>query len=147
MIQSLFLLLQMSSSLLADRLLLTFIHVKHRLEILLNFCRISEKPSWTNDDDGEEFYRFFGPYCTDIEELEKSIVHVSLMIENLQHEQTTPDDCKTFLDYPLCENGWTWEKIEQLEETSSLNLDILDHLSLHTVRKLSMNKRYLIRFV
>jgi len=122
----------MSSSL-SDRLLSTFINVKHRLENLLNLCRIFEKPSWTNDDDCEEIYRFFGPYHTDIEELEKSLTHVSSLIENLQHEQNTTEDCKPFPDYPLCENGWTFKEIEQLEEEHYLNLHILNQLSLHTI--------------
>jgi hypothetical protein len=123
------------SSLLYDRLLLTFINVKHRLESLLHLCRISENPSWTNDDEVEEIYQFFGPYHTDIEELEESIKHVSTLIENLQQEQNTSEDCKPIPDYPLCENGWTLRKIEQLDEEQCLNLNILNHLSLHTLNE------------
>ncbi len=123
------------SALLSDRLLLTFVNVKHRLESLLNLCRISENPSWTNDDDGEEFYRFFGPYQSDIEELEKSITHVSSLIENLQHEQNTTEDCKPFPNYPLCENGWTFKEIEQLEEEPRLNLVVVHQLALQTLTK------------
>lgn len=121
------------SSLLFDRLLLTFINVKDRLEKFLILCRISENPLWTNDDDSEEIYRFLGPYHSDIEELEESIKQISSLIENLQHEQNTSEDCKPFQDYPLCENGWTLKRIEQLEEEQSLNLDVLDQLSLHTI--------------
>jgi len=123
------------SSVLFDRLLLTFINVKHRLESLLNLCRISEHPSWTNDDDCEELYRFFGPYHSDIEELEESIKHISSLIENLHHEKNTSEDCKPFPDYPLCENDWTLKKIEQLEEEQNFNLDILNKLSLHTLNE------------
>ena len=129
-------LLQMSS-LLSDRLLSTFTKVKHRLERLLHLCRTSEQPLWTTDDDVEELSRFFGPYQTDIEELEQSIIHVSSLIENLQHEQNASDECKPFPDYPLCENGWTLKKIEeQEEELPLLNLNILNQLSLFTSHKL-----------
>ena len=121
------------SSALSDRLVSTFLNVKHRLEILLNLCRISERPLWTTDD-AEECYRFFGPYQTDTDELEKSIAQVSLLIENLQHEQNISEDCKPFPDYPLCENEWTLKKIEEQEETSQpLNLNILNQLSLFTL--------------
>jgi hypothetical protein len=132
------------SVLLTDRLLLTFINVKHRLESLLNLCRISENPLWTNDDDYGEIYRFFGPYHTDIEELEESIKHISSLIENLRHEQNTSEDCKPFPDYPLCENNWTFKKIEQLEEEQTLNLDILNQLSLHTLNQCDVNMIFLI---
>ena len=125
----------MSSSL-SDRLLSRFINVKHRLETLLNLCRICEKPSWTNDDNSETMYQFLGPYHADIEELEKSLTHVSSLIENLQHEQNTTEDCKPFPDYPLCENGWTFKEIEQLQQEQTLNLKILTQLSLHTINQL-----------
>lgn len=127
------------SSLLSDRLLSTFIRVKHRLERLLELCRIHEKPLWTTDDDDdddlEECSRFFGPYQSDIEELEQSIIHVSSLIENLQHEQTASDECKPFPDYPLCENGWTLKKIEEDDELPVLNLNILNQLSLFTLNQ------------
>jgi hypothetical protein len=125
----------MSTSLF-DRLLLRFLNVKRRLETLLNLCRILEKPSWTNDDDCEAMYQFFGPYHADIEELENSL----LLIENLQHEQNTTEDCKPFPDYPLCENGWTFKEIEQLEEEQYLDLKILNQLSLHTINQLDENE-------
>lgn len=124
------------SSLLFDRLLLTFINVKHRLEKLLALCRISENPSWINDEDCEEKYRFFGPYNTDIEELEESIEQISSLIENFQHEQNTHEDCKPFEDYPLCDNGWTLNKIVQLDEEQTLDLNILNQLSLHSITEL-----------
>jgi hypothetical protein len=122
------------SSLLFDRLLLTFNNVKHRLQSLLNVCRIYENSSGFNDDDDcDEFCRFDGPYRSDIEELEESIVRISLLIENFQHEQDTADDCKPFPNYPLCENHWTLKKIEQLEEEECLNLIMIKQLSLHTL--------------
>jgi hypothetical protein len=123
------------SSLLFDRLLLTFINVKQRLESFLNLCRIHEKPSWINDNDFEEFYRFYGPYHSDIEELENSIVYISSLIENLQHEQNTTEDSKPFPDYPLCKNGWTSTDIEQLGEEQCLNLHTLNQISLHTLNE------------
>jgi hypothetical protein len=109
------------------------------LETLLNLCRICEKPSWTNDDNSETMYQFLGPYYADIEELEKSLTHVSSLIEYLQHEQDTTEDCKPFPDYPLCENGWTFKDIEQLQHERSLNLQILNQLSLHTISQLDEN--------
>ncbi len=121
------------SSLVSDRLLVIFINVKRRLESLLNVCRISENPLWTNDDNCEEIYQFFGPYISDIEELEDSITRISSLIENLQHEQNTNDDCQPFSNYPLCKNGWTFKEIEQLDEEQDLNLRILNQLSLHTL--------------
>jgi hypothetical protein len=123
------------SFLLIDRLLLTFMNVKHRLETLLNLCRIYENLSSINDDECDEFYRFYGPYHSDIEELEESIVCISSLIENLQHEQDMAEDCQAFPNYPLCKNGWTFKDIEQLEEEPCLNLEILNQLSLHTLNE------------
>lgn len=120
----------LSLQMLSDRLLSTFINVKHRLEILLDLCRTLEKPLWTTED-AEECYRFFGPYRTDIDELEQSIAQVSLLIENLQHDQSSSEECKPFPDYPLCENEWTLKKIEEQDEpTRPLNINILNQLSL-----------------
>ncbi|CAF0783385.1 unnamed protein product [Rotaria sordida] len=123
------------SSLLLDRLLLTSINVKHRLESLLNLCRIYEHPSWKNDDQYEEFYRFYGPDHSDIEELEVSIVSISSLIENLQHEQDIDEDYQPFPDYPLCKNGWTLKEIEQLEKEKCLNLNIINQIGLHTLNQ------------
>ncbi|CAF2535528.1 unnamed protein product [Rotaria sp. Silwood2] len=123
------------SSLLIDRLLLVSINVKHRLESLLNLCRIYEHPLWNNDDQDEEFDRFYGPDHSDIEELEESIVTISLLIENLQHEQNTSENCQPFPNYPLCKNGWTLKEIEQLEKEQSINLNIINQLGLYTLNQ------------
>ncbi|CAF3383278.1 unnamed protein product [Rotaria sp. Silwood1] len=118
------------SSILIDRLLLASINVKHRLESLLNLCRIYEHPVCNNDDQYEELYRFYGPDHSDVEELENCIVSISSLIENLQHEQDTSEDCQPFPNYPLCKNGWTLKEIEQLEKEQYLNLNIINQISL-----------------
>ena len=142
------------SSVLFDRLLLTFINVKNRLQSLLHLCRLYENSSWINEDDCEESYRFCGPYSSDIEELEECIKQITLLIENFQHEQNTTEDCKPFPDYPLCDNEWTLNKIEQLEEEQSLNLILIKQLRLHTLSQcdeeeclttLNVNIIYLIK--
>lgn len=117
-------------SILFDRLLLKFINVKHRLESLLNTCRIYENPTWKNDESCEEFYRFYGPDHSDIEELEESIVSISSLIENFQHEQNTNASDKPFPNYPLCENDWTLKNIEQVEQDKSLDLNIIHQIGL-----------------
>ena len=138
--------LDMSSSLF-DRLLLTFINVKHRLESLLHVCRTYEDPLWKNDDYYDEYYRFHGPDMADIEELEVSIVFISSLIENFQHEQNTNEP---FPHYPLCKDGWTVNDIEQLEKNQCSNLDITDQIRLlirsqyhnerqHSTRNLNVN--------
>lgn len=119
------------SSCLYDRLLLSSTNVKRRLETLLNLCRIYEHPSVKIDDPSEELYRFYGPDHSDIEELEESIISISSLIENLQHEQNSTDCSKPFPNYPLCKNGWTLKEIEEAEKEKPLQLDILNQLSLH----------------
>lgn len=121
------------SSLLFDRLLLTFINVKHRLEKLLNICRIYENSAWKTDDSNEEFYRFYGPDRADIEDLENSILSISKLIENFQHEQNTNGYCEPFTNCPLCENGWRLKDIEQLDKQEILTLNIIHQISLHTL--------------
>ncbi|UJR35284.1 hypothetical protein I4U23_028047 [Adineta vaga] len=136
----------MSSSII-DHLLLHFHNVKHRLETLLNICRLHENSAVIFDDTYDESYRLYGPHDSDIEELEQSIITISKLIENLQQEQNSSDECRDALNYPLCDNDWTFEDIKQLEENDNdndddddeeqqqqqkLTLDILNQLSLFT---------------
>ncbi|CAF3319036.1 unnamed protein product [Rotaria socialis] len=121
----------MSSSLF-DRILSSSINVKHRLESLLNICRIYKHPSWLSDDSCDEFYRFYGPDLSDIQELEDSIVSISVLIEHLQHERNSTETCEPFPNYPLCKNGWTLKDIEQIEKEQVLNLNILNLINLHS---------------
>lgn len=123
------------SILLSDRLLSTFINVRQRLTCLLSICQIHEKPMWTGEDDCGEECRFFGPYQSDIEELEKSINQISSLIENFQHEKIDDEAYKSILDYPLCENGWTLNQIDQIEDEHPLDLNILSLLNRATLNK------------
>ena len=124
----------MSTSL-SDRLLSTLVNVQRRLEALLDLCRAHEHPSWMSDDDWGELHRFCGPYRSDIEELENSIASVATLLESLRFESQPSDNASPLPDYPLCKNGWTWEKIERLDDddTQDLNLEILALLRLQTL--------------
>lgn len=126
--------------LVSDRLLLTFLNVKQRLECLLSICRVHEKPMWTGEDDCGEDCRFFGPYQSDIEELEKSINQISSLIENLQHEKNESEEYKPIPNYPLCENGWTLNQIDQIEDEHSLVPNILAQLSRHSSNRYDENR-------
>ena len=119
----------MNNTLVSDRLLLTFVNVKQRLECLRSICRIHEKPMWTGEDDCGEDCRSFGPYQSDIEELEKSINQISSLIENLQHEKSENEEDKPMPDYPLCENRWTLNKIDEIDDEHPFDLTILAQLS------------------
>jgi hypothetical protein len=124
----------MSTSL-PDRLLSTLLNVRRRLQSLLDVCRTHEHPSWMSDDDWGELHRFCGPYRSDIEELETSIVSVSTLVESLRSESQSSDSASPLPDYPLCKNGWTLERIERLEDDDEqdLNLEILALLRLQTL--------------
>lgn len=117
------------SDLRSIRILNHLINVRNRLESLLVICRIEERPCWSNDDESNEFDRFHGPYRSDIEELENSILDVSKLIENLRHETSTDIDIQSPLpNYPLCKNQWTIERIEHIND--ELNLETLQLLRL-----------------
>ncbi|CAF2376287.1 unnamed protein product [Rotaria sp. Silwood2] len=103
------------SDLLYNRLLLSFINVKNRLESLLNLCCVNE-------------------YRSDIKELQSSIRSVSTLIDNLQYELKINDNSKLLKNNFLCKNGWTWGKIQQLDnEEQCLNLEYLALLRLQTL--------------
>ncbi|CAF0829322.1 unnamed protein product [Rotaria sp. Silwood1] len=100
------------SDLLFNRLLLSFINVKNRLESLLNLCSINE-------------------YRLDIKEIQIYIRSVSNLIDNLQYEFKINDNLKLFSNRSLCKNSWTWKKIQQLNnEEQSFNLELLALLRL-----------------
>ncbi|CAF3372379.1 unnamed protein product [Rotaria sp. Silwood1] len=100
------------SDLLFNRLLLSFINVKNRLESLLNLCSINE-------------------YRLDIKEIQIYIRSVSSLIDNLQYEFKINDNLKLFSNRSLCKNGWTWKKIQQLNnEEQFFNLELLALLRL-----------------
>ncbi|CAF4461523.1 unnamed protein product, partial [Rotaria sp. Silwood2] len=100
------------SDLLYNRLLLSFINVKNRLESLLNLCYVNE-------------------YRSDIKELQSSIRSVSTLIDNLQYELKINDNSKRLKNNFLCKNGWTWGKIQQLDnEEQCLNSEYLALLRL-----------------
>jgi dynactin complex subunit len=122
----------------STRLLLTFVNVRRRLESLLELCRIHEQPSWNSADEWKEFYRFSGPYRSDIDELECSIATVTQLIGNIQHELNATDEKKPIPNYPLCNNGWTIENIERLHDNmndTQLTLDILALFRLQTLEE------------
>ena len=123
------------SDLCSTRIFNTFLNVKRRLQSLLELCRLHEHPSWVNEDECGEFYRFCGPYCSDIEELENSIVNVTTLIENLRHELNETVTGSPLPHYPLCKNQWTMEKIEELNDpqTNENTLETLAFLRLQTL--------------
>ncbi|CAF0760834.1 unnamed protein product [Rotaria sordida] len=103
------------SDLLYNRLLLNFINVKNRLESLLNLYCINE-------------------YRLDIKELQISIGFVSNLIDKLQYELKLTDNLKPFSNHSLCNNNWTWKKIQQLDmKEQCLNLEFLALLRLQTL--------------
>ena len=116
------------SSQISSRILTKFLHIQQRLESLLNLCRISENPSWNDENDCGEFDHFCGPYRADIDELENSLSNLSMLIETLRNEIHSTDDPTL----PLCKNEWTMEKIDDLERqmTDEVNLDVLAMLRL-----------------
>ncbi|CAF1012974.1 unnamed protein product [Adineta ricciae] len=127
------------SSPLVDRLLLRFNNVKHRLEALLEICRTHEIVCLKeNNEYDDESYRLYGPHDSDIEELEQCIISISRLIENLQQEQSSSDECHDALNYPLCDNDWTFESIKQLDEDIYDNHDEQREATLGVLSQLNM---------